>query len=545
MQKDQPKTVLEAALSYRERGYSVIPVKKNKKPFISWEEFQKRLSTSEEIKGWWRKWPSANVGIVTGKVSGICVIDIDEPEGFEAIQEYIPDSLEIPAARTPKGGQHLYFRAPDPCPGNNAKLIPGCDFRGEGGYIIAPPSTNAGGKPYEWLEGLSIFWVEPPELHREYLEHLNTNAFKYLSTNTCSYRDLLDKSLDKNQKVLTFQQGTRDEDLFHVANCLVKGQASLGMSSQVLHILAANCDPPFPPQEADAKVKSALARARRKERNISQEIREFVLSSSGLILSSEVQKCLGLSSTEGRKIVWWTLNEMVKEGLVEKVADRHGGYRSVDREVERMEFLTASTETVDIKLPFGIDEKVEIMPGNVIVLAGEINSGKTAFCLNVIHDNMDDFEIHYFNSEMGGGELKKRLQKFDIPLESWKFKAWERSDNFGDVIASGKGKLNIVDYLELTDNFYQVGGLVSEIHKKLKGAVALIVLQKNPGTDVGLGGFRSLEKPRLALAMGKGTIKIVKAKNWRTGENPNGLVTEFKLYNGCKLHQMGYWHYET
>ena len=73
----------KAALLYRDKGFSVIPVKGNKKPYIPWTEFQERKATVEEIEQWWKKWPGANVGIVTGKISGV-VVKAD-PETGEAL----------------------------------------------------------------------------------------------------------------------------------------------------------------------------------------------------------------------------------------------------------------------------------------------------------------------------------------------------------------------------------------------------------------------------------------------------------------------------
>jgi hypothetical protein len=144
---------------------------------------------------------------------------------------------------------------------------------------------------------------------------------------------------------------------------------------------------------------------------------------------------------------------------------------------------------------------------------------------------------------MGSSELKKRLDLFDdIALSDWNFKAWERSDNFADVIKPGKGKINIIDFLEIYENFYEISGRIAEIHKKLNGAIGIIALQKNPGVDVGLGGFRGLEKPRLYLAMSPGVLKIIKAKNWKTSENPNNKQIRFKMVAGCKLFKQGDWH---
>lgn len=83
---------------------------------------------------------------------------------------------------------------------------------------------------------------------------------------------------------------------------------------------------------------------------------------------------------------------------------------------------------------------------------------------------------------------------------------------------------------------------MAEIHKKLDSAVCFVAIQKNKGVDTGLGGQRSLEKPRLYLAMEAGVLKIVKAKNWTTSENPNGKQINFKLVRGCKFLTQNSWY---
>ncbi len=533
MKEDSYVTCKSTAFEYLARGYSVIPVKPNKKPFIQWKEFQERHPTEDEIHKWWEKWPSARIAIVTGKVSGVCVIDIDDMEGLEAIQQHLPDGIMIPTAKTPKGGQHLYFKMPEQSLGNATRFIPGCDFKGEGGSCLTPPS-----KGYAWFNGLNLAEVELPPLPIQVFNLLNA----YINTN--GFIEKSRQKVDKVEKVQHFQQGRRDEDLFHVANCLLKANCVYSCLLETMRILAANCKPPFPPKEAENKIKSALERAQRKERNISNEIREWVLSTSGLFLSTDIYRGLLLSTREDQKLTWKVLNKMVEEGLVERVPERHGCYRTIDKECEEIDFLNAPEEKVDITLPFEINRKVEIMPGNIVVIAGEVNAGKTAFLLNVLRDNMDKFDVHYFSSEMGGSELKKRLKKFDYPLSlnEWKFKFKERSDNFGDVIVSGKGKLNIIDYLELHDNFFLIAKHLSDIHKKLQDGIAIVAIQKNPGTDTGLGGFRGMEKPRLYLSMSKGRLRITKAKNWATQNNPNGLEVNFKIIEGCRLIKQGDWH---
>ena len=65
---------LESALKYLNRGFSVIPIKANsKEPLIGWKKYQTQRPTEDEVRGWWGKNPDANIAIITGEVSGICV----------------------------------------------------------------------------------------------------------------------------------------------------------------------------------------------------------------------------------------------------------------------------------------------------------------------------------------------------------------------------------------------------------------------------------------------------------------------------------------
>lgn len=109
----------------------------------------------EKIEDWWREWPTANVGILTGKPSGIVVLDIDPRHGGDEslvglIQEHGDLPITVEAA-TGGGGRHFIFKHPGGRIGNRANIRPGIDFRGDGGYIVAPPSEHASGRKYSWL----------------------------------------------------------------------------------------------------------------------------------------------------------------------------------------------------------------------------------------------------------------------------------------------------------------------------------------------------------------------------------------------------------
>jgi hypothetical protein len=109
--------------------------------------------------------------------------------------------------------------------------------------------------------------------------------------------------------------------------------------------------------------------------------------------------------------------------------------------------------------------------------------------------------------------------------------------------------MNIIDYMEISDNFYAIGGWIKDIFTKLQDGIAIIAMQKNKGVDLGRGGGFSLEKPRLYLSMDAEfpghKVKIIKCKNWRNEQiNPNGLAYKFKLIGGAKIHTMDSWQRE-
>ena len=97
-------TLLEIAIGYRRRGFSVIPIKeKDKKPLIAWEPYQKEPASEPTVKLWFTTWPRANLGIVTGSVSDCIVIDLDSVEAKNKIQSLLVESdlSGVPRSRTP------------------------------------------------------------------------------------------------------------------------------------------------------------------------------------------------------------------------------------------------------------------------------------------------------------------------------------------------------------------------------------------------------------------------------------------------------------
>jgi hypothetical protein len=120
------------------------------------------------IRRWWQRWPSANVAIRTGAVSGIVVLDVDPAHGGDAsLQTLLDRQGPLPAGAVVRtggsGGRHLYFAHPGGLVRNDTgrRLGPGLDIRGDGGYVIAPPSRHTSGAHYHWDSSTSELPVLP------------------------------------------------------------------------------------------------------------------------------------------------------------------------------------------------------------------------------------------------------------------------------------------------------------------------------------------------------------------------------------------------
>ncbi len=150
------ETQLAWALEYAAfLRWKVFPVGTDKKPLIKdWPNAA--TDDQEQIRRWWERWPEAGIGLVCGQRSGVYVVDIDSRhEGTESWQQLVfthgePMTLQ---SRTGGGGYHLFFQAPSFELGNSAgKLGRGIDTRGDGGYVVLPPSPHPSGAAYEWVQ---------------------------------------------------------------------------------------------------------------------------------------------------------------------------------------------------------------------------------------------------------------------------------------------------------------------------------------------------------------------------------------------------------
>ncbi len=148
--EDRVNALLHDALWLAKGGLPVFPCAA-KAPRTE-HGFKDASRDPEQITAWWTKWPAANIGMPTGKVSRLVALDVDVhgANGFDTLLELGHELPITVSTITGGGGEHHLFRHPGGIKSGTDKLGPGLDIRAEGGYIILPPSVHESGRRYEW-----------------------------------------------------------------------------------------------------------------------------------------------------------------------------------------------------------------------------------------------------------------------------------------------------------------------------------------------------------------------------------------------------------
>lgn len=318
----------EIALEYLARGWSVIPVGTDKRPLIKWTRFQTERATVEEVRSWFST-PDVHIGIVTGAISNLTVVDV-EAEGdtsmFKGVETY--------TVKTGGGGWHYYFQH-EPDMSNAVRTLPYVDVRSEGGYVVAAGSETTKG-PYAVMEEGEVAKM-PEYIKRALMPQLAAGAM-----DKPRYSD------DVLANYPGFGEGQRNNEMARfIGAVLRRTHQSLWVSAAWPLIVQANerNTPPLNGHELRAVFNSIATREEQKE-------------TPGL-------QVVGLDGTVDE--IAEATPEEVEEGLghVFDVADQ----QPVDTDI----FYATNLEVFDEALQGGFS------PGDLVVLTGPTGNGKTSF----------------------------------------------------------------------------------------------------------------------------------------------------------------------
>lgn len=246
----KPSSRIDAALAHAKRGWRVFPLHTpttegkcscgqdecpiGKHPRI--KDWQTAATTDPKIiKDWWNRNPDANIGIATGKGSGIIVLDIDGPAGEDVVTKFgVPKTCTVITGK----GRQMYFKYPGYATKNRVRVFPELDNRGDGGYVVAPGSLHASGAIYHWEENLHPEHVHPHAAPSWWLDTVRENGMKETS-----------KAASKGP----VKSGRRNATLASIAGSL----RDKGLSVDAIKVALADynknhCQPPLKDKEVES-----------------------------------------------------------------------------------------------------------------------------------------------------------------------------------------------------------------------------------------------------------------------------------------------------
>lgn len=219
-----------------------------KTPLVRWRGYQNALPREDDVRGWWQHWPDANIGMATGSLSGILVLDADGTEARKAcLQNGGLD--ETPMVWTGKiGGAHFHLAYPGGDIRNFAGKLPGTDLRGQGGYVLMPPSLHASGNTYRWNDSTRHFpYAVPPTWLIELIE----------SDDTVDGAGVFGEDFDVSEVLEGIPEGKRDDTLYRYACRLRRDDVPQAEAEELLRLAARACKPAFDEAVAVGKVRRA------------------------------------------------------------------------------------------------------------------------------------------------------------------------------------------------------------------------------------------------------------------------------------------------
>jgi len=555
MQGGNLVTRLESALWLESQGCSVLPLfPKNKTPYTpclpemrviekgsptikrTWIPYQTKRATPDEIHAWFEKNPDINVGLMCGAISGVVCVDIDGKEGLDWFNANVKPFPNLYQYTSSKVKIHCFYKHP----GNGVQIRPSVkdyhsqiDIRGDGSYCAFAPSVHPSGAIYDLhkMDGFTSM---------DSLLPLPDLFLQPVAKEKASIAPTISAVLDFGQEI---PEGQRDVSITSYAGHLFGKGLQVEEVRALCHILnQSKCKPPLSESDVNKCVDS-IHRTHGRNNPMAFNaggLNKWVMDSEGSFRVADIYSQLGVEHPQEKAQVHEYLKQALENGVIERVGTDNNTYRKRIRENTLID-LTSPIDTSEVALNFPIQltRYCRIQQKNVIVIAGESNSGKTGLLLNICWMNRKRFKFKYLSSEMGKQEILNRIEAFSMNAQEWgEFCEFHKvSRNYHDMI--DPDGITIIDFLEnSSEKPWLVGQEIEKIHEKLNKGVAIIAIQKRKEKEVGVGGEITLEKARLYISLfthGRfdngifGSAKVIKCKNFIAGKNPEGKEIFYTL----------------
>lgn len=335
-------------------------------------------------------------------------------------------------------------------------------------------------------------------------------------------------------------------------NILRAGSAQ-GLDPNQLRFLRARLKSENETPETVEKIQKIIDGTEEKQRNLSEEIKNWVLLQTGYINVTDCYNELHIIKKEDKNNARVNFHRLTEEGLIERYGKKSGMYRKIETKKIIQEWWKAAGRPLLLDFPLDVHKFAKIFPGNIILIEGQKSQGKTAFALEFARLNCDKFEgkTLYQNIEMSDDEILQRIESYPADILNpehfqEKIEIVRQTECWWDFIQSDG--LNIVDYVVEYKETYLIAEYIFNIHKKLKNGIALIVVQRDPNKMYGSGGYSIRNIPRLIISLQNHVLKLEDVKSfWIRGDdrhNPTGMSIKYKLRQWWDFSPEGEWYKE-
>lgn len=283
---------------------------------------------------------------------------------------------------------------------------------------------------------------------------------------------------------------------------------------------------------------------------LTERAKDWVASCTGEFSAVDLARDLGVVGSEDRESI---MSDLCTLKLCEPTGRKNGSYRQVQGAAKAIDWQNAKDSFEPFRFPFLLDRVAGVPQRSLVLIAGEPNTGKSTLSMLISHMNLRQNggsydRVHFWNSETTPGAIKANATRIDANLENWRgLSIKERVEDFHHVVKP-EG-LNIVDYLQIEDEFYLVGLKIKKVFDALTTGICVIFIQKNKGAALGIGGNFTQHKPALALSLseqhGIVACKITKLKFPLRFPNAEGMEMDFKFKPDGGIETVAEWRYLT
>jgi len=254
--------MLGTAIALAARGMAVFPCRPRSKWPATPHGLKDATRDGDVLNRWWRQNSQYNVAIATG-TSNIFVADVDDLDADAELRRLEREHGGLPATVeviTPRPGRHIYFKMPDQRVRNTtSKIAPGIDTRGDGGYVLVPPSIHPSGKAYAWsVDSADAIAAAPGWLVAKINGNSNGNG-NCPAAAPAEWRELIGAGV---------AEGQRNQTVARLAGYLLRRHVDPVFALELLQTWNANrCAPPLPAADVERTVGSICKRELKRRGN--------------------------------------------------------------------------------------------------------------------------------------------------------------------------------------------------------------------------------------------------------------------------------------